>query len=98
MDDSTNLQAPYLGPTWPLYPEIPDVVHVSGPAVGGTNPAIYPCFNTQWVPGTTTLRDREPSYVFEPNNVALTLAYYDSRLVGNYNGLPLYATTCCPPG
>jgi hypothetical protein len=102
-DDSTNLNAPFFGPEAPLYPQLPQIVLVTGPAVGGTNPAIYPCVVQQLNPATLQMRSRETSYVVEPNRIKLGPAYYDCRLVGAYQGpgdnspQPLYATTCCVP-
>lgn len=96
--DSTNTNPPFFGPTLPVYPELPQIVKVTGPALDGTSPGVYPCLVQQYVQ-PLTLRDREPSYVTEPNGVALAVgAYYDCRLVTNYLGLPLYATSCCVIG
>jgi hypothetical protein len=98
MNDSTNTQAPDLGPGAPVYPPLAQLVRVTGPALGGTSPRVYPCAVSQFVP-PLSLRDREPAYVFEPNGQALFPGgYYDCRLVGAYNALPLYATVCCPAG
>lgn len=93
--DSDNLQAPAFGPTWPLYPEVAQLNRVAEPALAGTN--IYPAFTVQHA-GGLVLRDREPSYVYEPNGVRLSPAIYDCRLIGSHLGRPLYATTCCVGG
>jgi|SRR6516164_4725805 hypothetical protein len=95
--DGTNTQAPHLGPELPLYPELPQLVRVTGPALVGTPIPIFPCLVQQYA-GGLTLRDREPAYVFEPNKYPLGPAIYDCRLVGSYSGLPLYATICCTTG
>jgi hypothetical protein len=93
--DSTNVQAPDFGPTSPLYPHLAQLVRVTGPALVGTNPPIYPCIVQQVNPATLNVRDRETAYVVEPNSITLGPAIYDTRLVGSYLNLPLYATTCC---
>jgi hypothetical protein len=92
--DSTNTQAPDFGPGFPVYPELPQLVRVSGVALGGTN--TYPGFVQQYVP-SLTFRDRESCYVVEPNGIVLAMAIYDGRLVGSYLGLPLFAVACCTP-
>ena len=94
MVDSTLAQPPDFGPTWPVYPELPQLIRVSGPAVTGN---VYPGFVQQFA-SPLSLRDREPCYLIEPNGILLGPGYYDSRLVTSYNGLPLFATTCCPTG
>jgi hypothetical protein len=93
--DSTNLQAPDFSPKHPEYPELPQVVRVTAPSLGGN---VYPCLVQQFDPSQPSprLRDREQGYVLEPNGIALSPGYVDCRLVGNYLGLPLYTTTCCP--
>jgi hypothetical protein len=93
-DDSTFDQSPDLGPDYPTYPELPQVVRVDGPPLVGTN--VYPAFVQQWSP-PLTLRDREPCLVWEPNGIVLGPGFYDCRLVTSYLGLPLYVTTCCVP-
>lgn len=97
-----NLQPPAFGPTWPIYPEICQLVRVTGKAIPGTSPAVYPCQVIQFDSATLTSRNREPAYVVEPNNFPLPAsAIYDCRLVSAYQGpsdaapLPLYATSCC---
>ncbi len=95
MVGSTNTLPPDFGPSWPEYPDLAQLNRVVGPALVGTN--IYPAFTVQYA-GDLSFRDREPSYVIEPNGVVLGAAVYDCRLVGNYQGRPLYATTCCVLG
>jgi hypothetical protein len=100
--DSSNLQPPAFGPQFPIYPELPQLNRVTGPAIAGTGPAfgtlsIYPATTQQWQP-PLSLRDRESAYVVEPNNFPLSPGVYDCRLVSSYNGLPLYATSCCITG
>ncbi len=92
-DESTNTVAPFLGPELPTYPELPQIIRVTGPAVG----SVYPGFVQQWTP-PLALRDREPCYIWEPNGITLGPGFYDSRLDGSYLGLPLFVTTCCPSG
>jgi hypothetical protein len=92
--DSANTQAPDFGRQYPIYPELPQLNRVTGPALVGTSPPIYPAITQQWVP-PLGIRDREASYVVEPNSIPLGPGIYDCRLVSNYLGLPLYATTCC---
>jgi hypothetical protein len=90
--DATNLQGPWMGPGLPLYPEIDEICRVYAPALSGTN--VYPGWLNQYAPNLK-LRDRVQVYVWEPNNFPLSPGYYNCRLVGNYAGLPLYATNCC---
>jgi hypothetical protein len=103
-DDSTNIVPPWFGPEWPIYPQLAQIVRVTGAAVGGTNPAIYPCVVQQLDPSTLQMRNRETSYVVEPNRVKLVPAYYDARLIGAFQGpgdnspQPLYCTACCIAG
>src|SRR5215831_17745704 len=94
MVDSTLGQPPDFGPTWPIYPHLPQIVRVYQPSIGGN---VYPALTSQFVP-PLGFRDREPCYLYEPNNIPLGPGYYDARLVSNYLGLPLYATNCCPVG
>jgi hypothetical protein len=91
--DSTNLRAPWLGPTVPIYPEIPQLIEAAGAALPGN---IYPAFVRQFTSPLGTRR-REPCFLVEPNGVQLGPAIYDSRLVSSFQGLPLYATHCCVP-
>ena len=93
--DSTNYEPPYLGKQLPTYPHLAQLVRLTGPALSGTVPAIYPCVVQQFDPTTLSSRDREQAYVVEPNGIALGPAIYDCRLVSSYLGLPLFATTCC---
>ena len=97
--DSTNLNPPALGPTFPIYPELPQLVRVyaAGVQTGGKPSLAYPGFVQQFK-APLSFRDREACYVCEPNDVALGAAIYDCRLVSQFQGLPLYATTCCVPG
>lgn len=86
-----NLTPPILQPPLPTYPDLPQILRVVSPSIGGN---IYPAI-TQQYNGSLAFRDREAAYVYEPNGVQLSPAYYDCRLVGSYLGLPLYATSCC---
>lgn len=56
---------------------------------------IYLAYMQQWNP-LLQLRDRELVYLYEPNGIVLRPGYYDARLVGVYNLLPLLVTWCCP--
>ena len=94
MSDSTNTQPPDFGPTQPVYPPLAQLVRVTAPSIGGN---VYPGLTQQFVP-PLGIRDREACYVIEPNKIVLGPGIYDCRLVSNYLGLPLYATTCCPGG
>ncbi len=95
MNDSDNTTPPFFGPELPTYPELPQIVRVTGGPLGGAN--VYSAFVQQWTP-PLSLRDRESCYVFEPNGIRLGPGFYDSRLDGSYLGLPLFVTTCCPSG
>lgn len=102
LNDGTQLQPPNYAPTWPVYPGLCEMVRVTGGALPGTSPRIYPALLQQFSP-PLTLRDRVPVYVAEPNNVPLGGGIYDCRLVGSYppddvNARPLFYTTCCPSG
>ncbi len=90
-NDSVNTQPPDFGPTQPNYPHLAQLVRVTSPSIGGN---VYPAITQQFVP-PLGIRDREPCYVYEPNNILLSPGIYDCRLVSNYLSLPLYATTCC---
>jgi hypothetical protein len=97
MADSDNLQEPFFGPEHPVYPAVDTFVRIYAPALIGV--AVYPAYAQQLVQNNPPLfRDREPVYVFDPNNSPLGPGYYDARLVGSYLGFPLYATFCCPAG
>ncbi len=90
----TNLDEPDFAPGLPVYPELPQFCRVTGPASPGLGDNVYQAFIQQWTP-PLTLRDREPCFVWEPNNIFLTPGYYDCRLVGSLSGEPLLATNCC---
>ena len=96
--DSANTQPPDFGPQFSVYPNLPQLVRITGPAIGGTSIPVYPCVVIQVDGPALALRDREAAYLIEPNRIALGPGYYDSRLVSSYGGRPLYATTCCPTG
>lgn len=97
-DENINQRPPDFAPGFPLYPPLPQFVRVTGSAVSGTSPRVYPAVTQQFFP-PLSFRDRETCYVVEPNNVTLNSgSYYDCRLVGSYNNQPLYATSCCTVG
>jgi hypothetical protein len=97
MDQSDNLAPPFLGLNQhPLYPALSQLVRVTGPGSVVFPVTYYPC-QVEQCPGTPPLRDREQAYVFEANSLPLvSQGVYDCRLVGSWQGLPLYATACCP--
>ena len=93
--DSTNLAPPDLGQDQPTYPPLPEIVRVTGPALAGINPPIYPAYVQQCTaPGV--FRDREPCYLTEANAIALNPGRYLARLNYQYSGLPVFTTACCP--
>lgn len=79
---STNDRPPFLGPGFPTYPVHTQVVHLGTTAAGATPSGlpIFPATVEQWT--GADFRDRESCYVVVGDNVG--------RLVGSYNGLPLY--------
>ncbi len=93
--DSVNTTPPLFGPDEPYYPAVNSFCRVSGPAQSGN---VYPGFASQATlsGGLPAFRDREPVFVWEANGIKLQAGWYDCRLVGNYQGLPIYATNCCP--
>ncbi len=97
----TNLQPPGLRPQTPLYPpleqfvRIPNGAAVTFDAVSGR--FAYAAFTQQYA-GNLLMRDREPCMVFHAAGDALAPGPYLCRLEGNYLGVPLYATYCCPGG
>lgn len=100
--DSSNTQPPAYGPTFPTFPGLDELVRVTGGALPGTSPRVYPGFIQQFTP-PLNLRDRVAVYVEEPNNLALVVGVYDCRLIGSYPpddpaARPLYAVCCCPTG
>lgn len=94
--DSTNDEAPFFGPALPNYPSLLELVHIptGTSAVLGTK--IYPAVLAQWNPNTLGFRDRASIYLQEANGASLVAGYYLGRLTGNYQGLPLFVTWCCP--
>jgi hypothetical protein len=76
-----------------LYPELLQVVRIYARLAIG----VYAAYVAQYA-DNLLFRDREACYVVEQNSVILRAGYYDCRLVGSYNGLPLFATNCCPTG
>jgi hypothetical protein len=92
-----NLSPQQLQPPLPTYPLLRQIVRVDTSYNGG----IYSGFVQQFASGAP--RDREQSYVIEPNGIALTPGTYKARLVGSHVGpvgtLPLYAVSaaCCAP-
>jgi hypothetical protein len=95
---STNIEEPFFGPEWPVYPAIDEFVQVTGSPDGNN---VYPAFIVQFSP-PLSLRQRVACFVWEPNRISLPLGYYNCRLSGVYGGdvngigsLPLYVTNCC---
>lgn len=95
MAKSIHNQPPFFGPMLPNYPKVDQICRIYASSLSGTN--IYPAYVQQYN-GSLAFRDREPCYVTEPNGIALKGGLYDTRLIGSYLGLPLFATTCCPAG
>jgi hypothetical protein len=108
--DSANTQPPGFGQTWPLNPQLDQLVRVTGGAVSGPtidgNPLyVYPGVLLQFDPATLTSRNRVACWVTEPNNVPLGPSIYDTRLVGAWppnappaTQQPLFAASCCVVG
>lgn len=104
MLQATNLKPPRLNQQTPIYPQLLQVCRVTGAVGGGSSssagggssgPNLYTAYTEQFEP-PVGLRDREACYVWEPNAVTLATGdYFICRLVGSYNGLPLYVTCCC---
>ena len=86
-----NLLPPDFGCGLQVYPPLKQLVRVSGPP---TN-SVYPGYVQQY--DGVTPRDREQCLVYEPNLVNVVQGTYRGRLVGNYDGYPLYAISllCC---
>jgi hypothetical protein len=97
MLENTNLRPPDFAPGYPVYPVLEQLCRVTDCPCNGTTPRVYPGVVQQAVP-PLDFRDAEDCYVLEANNIFLVPAIYDCRLIGNYNGLPLYAVTCCGAG
>lgn len=95
--ENTNLAPPNFAPALPTYPQLDQLLLVTGGSVGttGDGKRIYPAVASQVDPAVLVTRQREACYVFEANNIQLNQLIYDCRLVGSYLGLPLYATGCC---
>ncbi len=94
--DSVEAVPPDFGPQLPYYPQINQFCRVSGRAQMGN---VYPGFISQAVlTGLPSFRDRESCFVWEPNGISLSAGWYDCRLVGSYQGIPLLVTNCCPSG
>lgn len=98
--NNTNNQPPFLGQGKPNYPVHIQALRVTGGVVPGPSglmvssmrqPSLYASFVQQIDPDTILPRDREPCLVLDMNGYGLMPGFYDGRLVGNYNGLPVYA-------
>ncbi len=95
---STNTAPPRFGPRHAIYPQITQFLRVTGTADSN---GVYPALLQQAPGAVASLRDREASYIWEPNGISLPLAKLKARLVGSYTGLlgtlPLFATSliCC---
>lgn len=90
--DSTALQAPFLGPAPAGYPPLRQIVRADKPAG-----PVWSGFMQQWSDKIGRMRDREPCYIWEPNQLSLLPNIFRARLVGSYEGLPLYIASmaCC---
>ena len=101
--DSSNTQPPIIGPQFPTYPHLMQVVRVTGTTVPGPSgyasssalgPSLYVGFVQQTVPATLLLRDREPCFVNDVNRQGLAPGYYsNARLSSNYQSLPVYSVS-----
>lgn len=90
--NSRHDQEPWFGPGLPTWPALSQVVRVFGSPLPGN---AYQAWLQQWN-GNLVLRDRVLVYVWEPNGIKLQPGFYDARLVGTYQELPLLVTWCCP--
>ncbi len=91
-------QPPFFGPGFPTYPVLVSFCRVAADAIVGVSPPTHAGFAQQYNPASGAWRDREAVYVQEANGQRLAPGIYDCRLVGNYAGLPLFQTSCCPTG
>ena len=87
--DQTNLQPPFLAPTYPVYPLRRQIVRVTGDGSG---------FIQQYDPIGGSFRDREPCQVWEPNGILVPGAYYRARIVAtDSTPLAIISLACCVP-
>lgn len=100
--ESHNLVSPFIGKGLPVYPQVDQVLRVTGSTAPGPVPIgvgssagpgqlLYLGFVQQAYPVTLQQRDREPCLIAEPAGQALTTGYYIGRLIGQYGGLPVFA-------
>lgn len=100
-DRPSPLTAPTLRDDLPRYPQVDQVVRVSGTTVPGPTggytsssilaPLLYTGAVQQLRTDTILPRDREPCLVSDLNGFGLAPGYYTARLAGSFNGLPVYA-------
>lgn len=97
-DDSSNGQASWLGPGFPIYPQITQLVRLTGASVLLGGITFWPGFTRQYTP-PGGFRDREACYAVEANGRTPAAGTYEARLVGSAgnspDSRPLYAVTCC---
>lgn len=99
------LTPPTLRADLPVYPQLPQTLRVTAATVAG--PAgvaqtagssvlagiYYVAFTQQRRTDSGLLRDREPCLVQDVNEVGLAPGFYNGRLSGNFNSLPVYDVT-----
>jgi hypothetical protein len=100
---SDNLQPPFLGPQFPIYPHLMQLIRVTDATPIPTSSSsssssiqgnyVFAAKTQQQLDVTVAVRDREDCYLYDPNGTDLIEHIYTARLVGSYAGLPLYATT-----
>src|SRR5437870_574361 len=99
MRPPSPFDSPLLRGDLPLYPHLIQTVRVTaatvpGPAGYGSSsfigPVLYVGAVQQLRTDTIMLRDREPCLVNDLNGLGLAPGYYNGRLAGSYNSLPVY--------
>jgi len=98
IQDSANVQPPYVGPQFPIWPPTECVVQVSAAAVAGQSPPTYPANLCQFDSTTLTFRPREQVYLTEANGATLNVgSRYLAVLMSAFQNLPLLVCACCNP-
>lgn len=93
---NTSDQRSYLGPQFPIYPPLLQILRVTGAPTGSLYPAVVETLN----PDTLLYIDRESVWAFDINAGTLTTGErYFARVTGYTSGKPLYQVTgCCGGG